>query len=140
MPCSPSVPEHVPGTLGEHGIFPVPCSLFPAPLRIPPPQIFFLQNLASGGPARRSVLRVLHYIYIYTCIYLHTYIYMYIPDNFNTSQIHLCGLPTYVCIRICEIVLTPSRDLFPVPCSLFPQDPTERTCVRVPCSLFSFLI
>ena len=33
------VPEHVPGTLGEHGIFPVPCSLSrslkdsPAPLR-----------------------------------------------------------------------------------------------------------
>jgi len=25
-----------------------------------------------------------------------------------------------------------STDLFPVPCSLFPQDPTERTCV--PCS------
>jgi len=23
------VPEHVPGTLGEHGMFPVPCSLFP---------------------------------------------------------------------------------------------------------------
>ena len=42
------VPEHVPGTLGEHGMFPVPCSLFPVPLRIPP-----LKNLASGGPAMR---------------------------------------------------------------------------------------
>jgi len=48
------VPEHVPGTLGEHGMFPVPCSLFPVPLRIPPPEIFFCGgNLASGGPAGR---------------------------------------------------------------------------------------
>ena len=30
--------EHVPGTLGEHDMFPVPCSLLPVPLRIPPPQ------------------------------------------------------------------------------------------------------
>jgi len=30
------VPEHVPGTLREHGMFPVSCSLFPVPLRIPP--------------------------------------------------------------------------------------------------------
>ena len=48
------VPEHVPGTLGEHGMFPVPCSLFPVPLRI---QFFFAadaaKNLASGGPAGR---------------------------------------------------------------------------------------
>ena len=53
------VPEHVPGTLGEHGMFPVPCSLFPVPLRIPPPQKKFMrltpQNLTSGGPAGRLV-------------------------------------------------------------------------------------
>ena len=49
------VPEHVPGTLGEHGMFPVPCSLFPVPLRIPPPQKKISQNLASGGPAGRLV-------------------------------------------------------------------------------------
>ena len=30
------VPEHVPGTLGEHGMFPVPCCLFPVPVRVPP--------------------------------------------------------------------------------------------------------
>jgi len=36
--CFPGVvPEHVPGTLGEHGMFPVP-SLLPVPLRIPPPK------------------------------------------------------------------------------------------------------
>ena len=35
------VPEHVPGTLGEQGMFPVPCSLFPVPLRIPPSNFFF---------------------------------------------------------------------------------------------------
>ena len=35
--------EHVPGTLGEHGMFPVPCSLFPVPcsLKDSPPAIFF---------------------------------------------------------------------------------------------------
>ena len=46
------VPEHVPGTLGELGMFPVPCSLFRVPLRIPPPQKI---NLASGGPTGRLV-------------------------------------------------------------------------------------
>jgi len=45
------VPEHVPGTLGEHGMFPVPCSLLPVPLRIPPSQ----KKLASGGPAGHLV-------------------------------------------------------------------------------------
>jgi len=45
------------GTLGEHGIFPVLCSLFPVHLRIPPPQKKNLrrQNLASGGPAGHLV-------------------------------------------------------------------------------------
>jgi len=38
--------------------------------------------------------------YIYICIYL---------ILLNTSQIHLCGIPTYVCIRIWEIVLTPVK-------------------------------
>ena len=76
--------DHVPGTLGEHGMFPVPYSLSPVPLRIPPPQKKICDNLTSGGPAGRLV----------TC------------------------------------------SLFPVPCSLFPQDPTERTCV--PCSLFPY--
>jgi len=47
------VPEHVPGTLGEHGMFPVPCSLFPVPLMIPTPQKKICGNLASGGPAGR---------------------------------------------------------------------------------------
>jgi len=51
------VPEHVPGTLGEHGMFPVLCSLVPVPLRIPPPTKKNLrltpQNLASGSPAGR---------------------------------------------------------------------------------------
>jgi len=51
------VPEHVPGTLGGHGMFPVPCSLFPVPLRIPPPPKKNLQltpqKLTSGGPAPR---------------------------------------------------------------------------------------
>ena len=41
------VPEHVPGTLGEHGMFPVPCSLFPLPLNLPPPQFFFLRRQFS---------------------------------------------------------------------------------------------
>jgi len=41
----------------EHGMSPVPCSLFPVPLRIPPPQFFFFcGNLASGGPAGVSWL------------------------------------------------------------------------------------
>jgi len=74
--------DHVPGTLGEHGMFPVPYSLSPVPLRIPPPQKNDLRQFNLRRPFRAS------------------------------------------------------RDLFPVPCSLFPQDPTERTCV--PCSLFPY--
>ena len=49
------VPEHVPGTLGEHDIFPVPCSLFPVPCSLkdsPPPK---KKIVASGGPGGRLV-------------------------------------------------------------------------------------
>jgi len=48
------VPEHVPGTLGEHGIFPVPCSLFPVPLRIPHPQNKNLRQFSLRRPCGAS--------------------------------------------------------------------------------------
>ena len=83
------VPEHVPGTLGEHCMFPVPCSLFPVLLRIPPPQkkntLFpvpfshktHLQNMCSVFPVPLVLtgkpIRAMNYLIVkvpYTLRYL----------------------------------------------------------------------
>ena len=50
------VPEHVPGTLGEHAMFPVPCSLFPVPLRLT--CSLFPVPCSHNTPLREHVFRV----------------------------------------------------------------------------------